>query len=394
MTRSAMRFFSPSTFSRLSLLGVLGALGCTANPEDAEFGPNEPGATGGTWSGGGTSGGGSSGTAGTGFPGGGSAGTGTAGTAGAGGTDCVAEDIKGQLTPIDIFIMLDRSGSMDASTSGTDRWGQVTKAIKAFVSAPVIGEVGVGIDFFPEQGLFTDYCDANFYANPSVGVAPLPGVAQSIKNAINQTGPNGGTPLAEALEGAVTYAKKVKAAKAGHEVVILLATDGAPEGCNTRMSAVEAQAKSGVNAGIKTFVIGVGDDAPNLDAVAKAGGTGAALRADDGSDIGALFQAKLDEIRGTVACRFQIPTPTDGKELDYDKVAVNFTPEGGATEQFGRTQSKTAAECGDNLAFHYDDPVNPKVIILCPKACERVQGDKGVVNVALGCKPIIFPPPS
>src|SRR5262249_24736549 len=72
-----------------------------------------------------------------------------AGPTGVGG-GCAATTTNAKQIPLDLFIMLDRSDSMNAPTaSGKSEWDAVTSAITAFVhqGAPVAG-IGVGIQFF------------------------------------------------------------------------------------------------------------------------------------------------------------------------------------------------------------------------------------------------------
>ncbi len=398
-----------SRFAGAALLTLAaGASSCTAGVEDDDFenGPRAGGSAG--------------------LPGG--AGSGGAPLpGGSGGTtdpnECAAKKYEGELVPLDMFIMLDRSGSMIPSLKQpTDRWTPVTGAISAFVNTPVSGHVGVGLGFFPPvarpESCFGDgscgqfgpcdplgvngcigYCKASLYESPVVAIQPLPGAGAPISSAISRANahPSGGTPMAEGLAGAIAYAKKVKLKYPNHVVTLVLATDGEPsgppgQGCQESLDAVAAQAAAGFAADIRTFVIGVGNQAPNLDAVAKAGGTDKALRADDGSDINKLFQQKLTEIRGEVACQYLIPPPPEGETADFNKVNVDYAATSGATQSFPRAGS--AALCADNLAYYYDDPNAPTKILLCPKACDAVKAGGGAVFVKLGCESKIVPPPS
>ena len=90
----------------------------------------------------------------TGFnPNGGTGGVGTVGGlagAGAGGESCAGEEHDAELLPLDVYIMLDRSLSMNAATgAGNTKWQAITSALEAFVADPESDGIGVGIQYFP-----------------------------------------------------------------------------------------------------------------------------------------------------------------------------------------------------------------------------------------------------
>jgi Mg-chelatase subunit ChlD len=63
---------------------------------------------------------------------------------------CAAETHTGEQIPVDIFVMLDISGSMNVETaSGTTKWQAVNSALRAFVESPDSEGLGVGIQYFP-----------------------------------------------------------------------------------------------------------------------------------------------------------------------------------------------------------------------------------------------------
>ncbi len=145
------------------------------------------------------------------------------------------------------------------------------------------------------------------------------------------------------------------------------------------------------NPSIRTFVIGVGDKVGDLDAIALSGGTNKAVYLSDANAYQGLLDA-LNEIRGSVACEYQIPVPDDGQEADYERVNVNITAEG-KTETIGRVAA--ASECHpDKGGWYYDNPKNPSKILLCAKSCELVKSGSQMapveVDVLLGCKTKIW----
>jgi hypothetical protein len=85
-----------------------------------------------------------------GFAGGsGGAGGGTGGT----GASCAGTTSKAKLVPIDMYIMLDKSGSMSeltgAQMNGPSKWDAISKALNSFFVDPNSAGLGVGLQFFP-----------------------------------------------------------------------------------------------------------------------------------------------------------------------------------------------------------------------------------------------------
>src|SRR5262249_3751300 len=148
---------------------------------------------------------------------------------------------------------------------------------------------------------------------------------------------------APALWGAIDFCKAYQKANPSHVVVNVLATDGIPQECSPQAignandapaanfagaSSIASIAAYGVqgNPKILTFVIGVGDQVPNLDTIAAAGGTKKAFLVNDPKMGGQQFLDALNAIRGTtLQCSYQIPVPEAGTP-DYNAVNVEYTP--------------------------------------------------------------------
>jgi hypothetical protein len=76
------------------------------------------------------------------------------GSSGTGGDDtCAGQTTKAQLIPLDIYLMLDSSGSMADTTgpsgSGPSKWSSVTQALSTFFGDPQSTGLGVGLQHFP-----------------------------------------------------------------------------------------------------------------------------------------------------------------------------------------------------------------------------------------------------
>jgi len=336
------------------------------------------------------------------------------GTGGTGGSfdACAGAVYAAEGIPLDMLILLDQSGSMTNAEGTSTRWDLVTNALRTFVEAPESAGIGVGIQYFPYPGpqvtciatnnppgcsctgicpglsclcfYSAGSCDVATYAVPDVPIQPLPGVAPDIVASLANHAPSGGTPTTPALQGAMQYATSYAATQPSHKVIVVLATDGAPNDCSSTVTTVADVAAAGVasNPPIQTFVIGIGDIA-NLDTIAQAGGTTRAFLVDAATAGQGLLNA-MNTIRGSVAsCSLQIPTPTGGGVIDFSRAELRYAPAGGATEVVPRVTS--AAECNSTTGgWHYDNPSQPGAIELCPATCDRIRAG-GSLSVAVAC---------
>jgi hypothetical protein len=349
---------------------------------------------------------------------------------GSGGGDapaCASSMTKADQIPLDLFIMLDQSGSMQGN-----KWDSVTTALKAFVQQPSLAGVSVGMQYFavpaaansctvalctsdaqcgagcgpcviPIPGLpggctgfhpGGDSCNANDYAVAAVEIAPLPGVANSIITSIGQHSPNTGTPTSAALQGAINHSKAWGTAHPNDAVVVILATDGDPEDCDTSLPHIDAIAAAGL-AGtpkILTFVIGVGSSLQNLNGIAAAGGSMSAFLVDTGGNVQQQFLDAMNNIRhAALGCTYAIPSPPDGSAPDYNLVNVVYKPgNGGPAQTIPRVNSKADCPMSGN-AWYYDDPAHPMRIELCDPTCSAIEVDTtGEIDVQLGCSTVIF----
>jgi len=138
---------------------------------------------------------------------------------------------------------------------------------------------------------------------------------------------------------------------------------------------------------IKTYVLGIGTELAALDQVAKAGGTSKAYLAASGQVSQKLLDV-LNQIRLTGVCQFQIPVPTSGTP-DYNKVNVNFTPNGGQAQPVGNV--KDSASCDPAKGgWYYDNKDKPTKIILCDGTCDQVKLSSQPVNILLGCQTLVY----
>ena len=232
----------------------------------------------------------------------------------------------GTQQPADLLLLLDRSGSMaddiasnnsctgrGAPANCTARWPTVTTALTQVLTSSPVG-VNWGLKFFTSPNGGT--CGVSAGADVAVGA----NTTAQIQAAIAGTTPASQTPTTAAIKAAAAYLQTLTDGNAHY---ILLATDGQPNcdpGNSTSttaavvantVAAIAAAAAPGV--GIKTYVIGIGPSAGNLDNFAKAGGTGTYFPA---TSPDALTTA-LSTIAGQVAsCVFRMnATPNDPNNI-------------------------------------------------------------------------------
>lgn len=334
---------------------------------------------------------------------------------------CTAESHEGKRVPLDMYFLVDSSGSMAEQVDGGSKWDVVKGALTSFLADPRNNETGVGIGYFPStpQGdcksgdpgcicipfidIFIDICFSNVggscevadYATPAVPLV-LPASAGPVIDDIESHEISGGTPTRPAVEGALQYLNEWATAHPERKPVLVLATDGDPSGCDSNTPQDIANLAAGGLAGphgIRTFVIGVGSSLVSLNLVAQAGGTGQAFLVDTGADVAKSFSDALEQIRGQAAsCDFAIPAQNDqGMAVDPGQVNVRYTP-AGASEATLVTQTfmSDANNCGLEGGWYYDNPSAPTLIQLCSSTCDLLSG--GSIQVEFGCDTVVQPP--
>lgn len=296
---------------------------------------------------------------------------------------------QGTATPVNLYIMLDKSQSM----VGT-KWDGAKAGLTAFVNDPASEGVNVALRFFPRDPDAVPACDQAAYASPVVDFAPLPQNAAPIIDAVNAETPGGfSTPIYPALGGAILKGIEVAQNNPGERSAVLLITDGAPEGPAPTCSGVDpedpaeiaALAAAGVDFDppVLTFVVGLpGVNQAFANQLAAAGGTEAAILVSN-TNVEVEFQSALSKVRGkAVSCEYQIPEQVAGGEVDPFKVNILVTA-GGSTEPVLVPYDPDCAASG----WRYDDAASPTKILLCPETCAQVRDDlESTLQVLLGCE--------
>jgi hypothetical protein len=345
------------------------------------------------------------------------------GNSDASGGACAADTYPGELVPLDLYVMLDKSSSM---TDG-GKWASVTTALKDFAKADDSHGIGVGLQYFPVPpsypipvqcngqindpacGLYgpcipgfnicggsasNDSCDPIDYDEAKLTIAELPAAEPAFAAELNAASANGdSTPSQPAMEGAVVYATAWAQANPSHLTFIVFATDGEPTNCSINSiqgTADAAQQAANGNPSVKTFVIGVGSELGSLNQIASAGGTSQAYLVDTGPNATQQFIEALNEIRALGLCKFQIPVPEEGTP-DFGKVNVSLVDPNDPDNYQVVKQVDNQSSCDPvEGGWYYDDPYDPKMIVLCPASCDEVMLSDWDVSVLLGCETIIF----
>jgi hypothetical protein len=345
------------------------------------------------------------------------------------GGGCIGVSSKAEPIPLDIFIMLDQSGSMlqDAGNQLT-KWQTVKQALTTFVFDPASEGIGIGLHYFgmpatampgcyaipctsdadctggcgpchPTGAVCTstwgdeDSCDPLDYSWAEVPIAELPGGANPFLSSLGMHAPGTNTPTMPAVQGAINYAKAWQIAHPDHVTVVAFATDGDPSQCDIDLDNINAVAAEGFNGtpSIRTFVIGVGPSLDALDDLAAAGGTGEAFHIDYDPTAEQQFLDAMNTIRGAaLPCTYQIPPPPEGEVEDFTKVNVTYLMGG---NEPGEAIPKVAGpdDCpADGLGWYYDDEAAPTEIILCSSTCDLIGEDlMAELEIVLGCQTIV-----
>lgn len=296
---------------------------------------------------------------------------------------CATSDASVSAPPVHLVFMIDRSGSMGNSKEGQNlslRWQPVVAGLNSFFADSASSNISASVAFYSQS---QNECSAATYQTPAVAMTQLPN-AGAFSDAFAQTGPGGGTPTKPALQGAIAYAQQVKASlPAGEKVAIVLATDGEPNDCSSTVDNVAAVAAT-VASDIPTYVIGVGPDTTNLDAIAQGGNTDHAIMiaTNDTAQVSADLRNALGQIaKQQLGCNYDLPKPPAGQTLDVNAVNVDFTPTGGQTQTL-----PYSADCSNPNGWHYDNAAAPAQIIMCASTCSTLSNaDSGKVSIVFGC---------
>lgn len=239
------------------------SLAACSSANESEFG--EPNATGAA---------GSQESTGAGFANGGSADGGGGASNDAGGS-CFA--------PVDMYVVLDRSGSMGADGpigTTTSKWTRAITALSGYFNAQAAKDQAAAIQFFPISSHDAAKCTTgdgyDVAASPAVDFTTLPTNAFDavLENTqpMSVTGEGLGTPTEAAIRGMTRFTSANR--RPGHVTIGILITDGEPTKCNQATSFLSGLLDAHrADTTIRTYVIGMqGANFANLEQIAAGGG--------------------------------------------------------------------------------------------------------------------------
>ena len=340
---------------------------------------------------------------------------------------CAETTATATLRPLDLFVVLDRSGSMSetspadtsavwgtndcnvsASPANTSKWCLAINALGAFFALAGQGDRRAALQYFPRNlelggGLSTyasgPECTGETVSVPSVPLTAIPAGASALVASLNAATPNGAFTTTEgSIRGMNAFTSTPANRSSTRTLAQVLITDGAPTACplrdNPSLAALIDAQRSQI--GINTYVVGMnGANYTNLEALATAGGapahstlcaSGAASchYYDVGAGSASAFSAALRDIQlAAVGCTYNLPTPSRGI-LDPERVRVRYESGVSATDLPRITNAAACPSSGNG--WYYDSNTAPTAVRLCTSTCTTVRADPAArINVLFGC---------
>jgi hypothetical protein len=325
---------------------------------------------------------------------------------------CGKGTASANLAGVNMLVMFDRSTSMHdpAGDSGSTRWELASAALDAFFASNSAAGLNLALRFFPhdmpaagcnQQACSTEACAQALVNLGTLTAAPAPGDAQekALLDATaaatpaprNQGGGmmgmmSGGTPISAALAGAASWAKTQHGKTPNENTVIVLVTDGEPNGCDENIGRIAQIAETALDEDqTRTYAIGLtGSQEADMDRIAMSGGTTQGIFVADGANTTQDLLDALGAIRGAILdCDFPLPEASGGVEVEPALVNVNFTPSSGTKSRLVQVSGEAGCDKGD---WYYDDIMNPTRIVLCKNTCDAVTTDAmASLEILLGC---------
>jgi len=308
---------------------------------------------------------------------------------------CAGQLYEGEVIPLDLYVMFDQSGSMATvidEATGETRIDAVSRAMEEFLLDWQSAGIGVGLGHFGHFPLGETSCQEDDYAEPLVSIARLPDSAGALVQTLNELEPTGETPTGAGIRGACQVTTQWKADHPGGVVANLLVTDGEPKApissedgsCDPTLEDAVAAAAECSEAGVPSYVLGVGPSLDNLNQIAEAGDTEKAYLVAQDSSQGVL--EALNAIRGAaqVPCEIELTEPASDFSLNYDETDVVFMDSECVVRRIAQVPS--AEEC-DNQAggWYFSGEDEERRLSLCDRSCADVRQPDTQFFYSIGC---------
>jgi hypothetical protein len=314
---------------------------------------------------------------------------------------CGFESFDLHRKPIDLFVVLDRSASMQDDSKGDDanpdagrpsKWSQVIPALTEVIRA---GDSGIswGLKTFPEDVSGSSSDCANERVTDKIDVAVASMNAERTATAVEAASPDGdGTPTAAALGVASHY---LNGLGTNDRKYIVLATDGEPscggaagalvkDSSKAKSDAIAA-VKAAADTGIHTFVVGVATTKSSATSTLNQLATaGLEPRADPDASAPKFYLAStrdelVSALRSIVtpiasSCVFTLSKPPP----DPANIAVKV---GGAKSPQDRQHLD---------GWDYNDDTHTQVEVY-GSWCEGAKKDADTVQIVFGCAGFVIP---
>jgi hypothetical protein len=196
---------------------------------------------------------------------------------------CIEGQVEFKAVVPQVWLLLDRSGSMTSLLGTTSRWVALGTVLLGDPTNPldrgVVGDFEKSVAF--GAVFYTTGAGASGCALDLESVALAANNYVHIRQRYNKLSPSGNTPTADSI--AATVAVAASSDLTGGPKILVLATDGAPGSCSPRTgsatSEVEKEVEKAFQKKIQTFAISIstGTDVPHMQRVAN---IGAGLAAD------------------------------------------------------------------------------------------------------------------
>jgi len=312
--------------------------------------------------------------------------------------------------PLDMYVMLDQSGSMGADcnlgSATASKWCYAINALSTYFASPGATGNAAALQYFALSGGTCAGLGYDTAEVPGAGTGYVSLPSSAFDSSLNAHAPSTLTPTEGALRGIVGFTSKPINRRLDRSTIGILITDGDPVGCDDSVTNL-AKILSDHHAvtGIPTFVIGMpGANFNNLEVIAAGGnapqhadvvgtlndacgdGAGPCRAWNVGNGNAAAFVEALKAIQGlAVGCSYTVPKVSDAGVVNPDIVKIEYLV-GGLAPAKPLNRVLDVTKCVAD-GWYYDNNAAPTTIRFCPAACNVVLADtKAQINVLLGCQ--------